>query len=359
MNLPIKASALLSEFQAAGVLSELIGRADVLIASIAPIERAGPDSLVFIEKKEFLPHLESQKPAAAVTSAALKDQVIAKGVATVFIAPNVALAHALLKQKYQSRNFAKSGWDGVHPSAVIHPTASLGPDCVVEPMAVIGANAKIGRGARIMAGATIENDAVIGDDSVIHPRAVIGYSCRLGREVVVGSGAVIGSDGYGFAQDAKRKSHPIPQTGVVVIGDRVRIGANCCIDRATYGETNIGAGTKFDNLCHVGHNVQIGEDCLLTAGFSVAGSTKIGSRVIASGQTGVLDHLKVADDTVFLHRAGIAQDVDKPGLYAGLPLVPLNEYMRNSVVLKSAAALQKRVVELERAARRTEELESR
>jgi UDP-3-O-[3-hydroxymyristoyl] glucosamine N-acyltransferase len=111
-------------------------------------------------------------------------------------------------------------------------------------------------------------------------------------------GAVIGSEGYGFAQDQWGKSHPIPQTGNGVPGDRVRIGANCCIDRPAYRTTRIGAGTKLDNLWHIAHNVRIGAAGLLTSMFCVAGSTIIGNRVMTSGQTGVLDHVRIRDDVV-------------------------------------------------------------
>jgi len=216
----------------------------------------------------------------------------------------------------------------------------------IEPKAVVGQNVKIGAHCRIMAGAVIENDAVIGDETVVHPLAVVGYGCRLGRQVVICSGSVIGSEGYGFAQDKERKSHPIPQTGIVVIEDRVRVGANSCIDRATYHATRIGAGTKLDNLCHVAHNVNIGQDCLLTAMLCVAGSTKIGDRVITSGQTGILDHVSVCSDTVLLHRAGVSKDIDVPGAYGGAPVLPLSEYLKNTAVFRTATKLRKQVNDL-------------
>jgi UDP-3-O-[3-hydroxymyristoyl] glucosamine N-acyltransferase len=261
----------------------------------------------------------------------------------------VALAHAVIKGSYAARDFAAADWDGpVHPSAVVHPTALIGPDTFLEPRAVVGRNAVIGARCRIMSGAVIEHDAVIGDDTVVHPNAVVGYGCRLGNEVVVGAGSVIGSEGFGFAQDSKRRSHPIPQTGIVVIGDRVRIGASNTIDRATYAETRIGSGTKFDNLCHVAHNVEIGEDCLLTAMFCIAGSSRVGNRVMASGQTGVIDHVSIGDDVVLVHRAGVVKDIEASGVYAALPTQPLDEYLRNAAAARRGAELRRRVSELEK-----------
>jgi UDP-3-O-[3-hydroxymyristoyl] glucosamine N-acyltransferase len=213
---------------------------------------------------------------------------------------------------------------------------------------VVGARSRIGAHCRIMAGAVIENDVCIGERTVIHPLVVIGYGCVLGSDVVVESGSVIGSQGFGYAQDAERRSHAIPQTGIVVIADRVRIGANNCIDRATYQVTRIGAGTKFDNLCHVAHNVTIGEDCLLTAMLCVAGSSRIGNRVMTSGQTGIIDHVEICDDVVLVHRAGVVKSIQQPGVHAALPAQPLDDYLKSAAVVRAAPDLRRRLLELEK-----------
>jgi len=343
-------SEILREFQSNGVLLESNGHDQAAISRIAAVEDCGPGDLVFMDKRDYLEIIQSRRPSAVVTTPALAKQITPSDTIAVLTAPNVGLAHALIKKRYSGRDFSRSGWAGVHPAATVHESASLGDGVVIEPRAVIGAHVHIGDRTRILAGAVVENGAVIGEDCLVHPNAVIGWDCRLGNEVEVGAGSVIGSEGFGFAQDQKRKSFPIPQTGLVVIEDRVRVGANNCIDRAAYKETRIGAGTKLDNLCHIAHNVQIGQDCLLTAGLIVAGSTKIGDRVITSGQTGILDHLSIASDTVFLHRAGVTKDIDKPGAYAGLPLQPLNEYMKNSAAARTLADLRKRLIALEKQA---------
>ena len=338
----------MNDFSASGIISEFLGEKSVKITGISAVENCGPGDLIFIDKIDYIQKALEFKPSAVVTSPKLKDKFSMTDHIAVFISQNVSLAHAKIKGKYSSRDFGRSGWKNIHPSAVIHEMASIDLSTVVEPHVVIGQNVKIGKNSRIMAGSVIENDVVIGDYTVIHPKVVVGYGCRIGNEVVVSSGTVIGSEGFGFAQDEKRKSHPIPQTGIVVIEDRVRVGANCCIDRAAYAETRIGAGTKLDNLCHIAHNVIIGEDCLLTSMFCIAGSSEIGDRVITSGQTGILDHVKVGNDIVLLHRAGVTKDLETPGAYAGSPLLPLAEFMRNSAVLKNAVELKKRVMDLEK-----------
>lgn len=260
---------------------------------------------------------------------------------TLVIAANVNLAHALIKQKYGARRFERADWPRIHPSAIIHPTAVIASTASVEPKAVIGNHVRIGDRVRVMSGVVIEHGATVGDDTVIHPNAVIGYGCTIGSRVVVGAGSVIGSEGYGFARDRWGKSHPIPQTGGVVIEDRVRVGANCCIDRAAFRTTRTGAGTKLDNLCHIAHNVDVGEDCPLTSMLCVAGATRIGNRVMTSGQTDILDHVTICDDVVLVHRVGVNKDITKSGVYAGAPIQPLHDYMRNTATVRRIAELRK------------------
>jgi UDP-3-O-[3-hydroxymyristoyl] glucosamine N-acyltransferase len=341
---------ILDQGRKAGLPLDCAAAGNPIVTGIAPLQTCGPGDLVFLDSKDYVAGLLERAPAVVVTAPRFREALAGLDpVTAVVFTPNVALAHAFIKQRHAGRDFAAAGWEGpIHPSATVHPTAVIDPSAVVEPRAVIGRNTRIGARCRIMAGAVIEHDVTLGTGCVVHPTAVIGYGCRLGSEVVVGAGSVIGSEGFGFAQDAARRSHAIPQTGVVVIGDRVRIGANNCIDRASYAETRIGAGTKFDNLCHVAHNVQIGEDCLLTAMLCVAGSSRIGNRVMTSGQTGIIDHVEICDDVVLVHRAGVVKDIDTPGVHAALPALPLETYLKNTAATRGGPELRRRVAELEK-----------
>lgn len=338
---------IMSAFAPQDLIMELVGP-DQTIRRIAAVEECAPGDLVFVDKAEYATLVEQRRPSVAVTSLKLKAHLAGVDGLTMLLTPDVNLAQSLIKQRYGGRQYDDAGWTRVHPSAVIHETAAVHATAVVEPRAVIGRNARVGERTRIMAGAVIEHDARLGSDTVVHPNAVVGYGCVVGDEAVIGAGAIIGSDGYGFAQDRRGRSHPIPQTGNVVLGDRVRVGANCCIDRAAYRTTRIGAGTKLDNLCHIAHNVQIGEDCLLTSMFCVAGSTTLGNRVMASGQSGVLDHLTICDDVILVHRAGVTANIDQPGAYAGLPAQPLKDYVRSTAVFRMLADLRQRLLALER-----------
>jgi len=349
MHLPVRLSALQQQFPE--LVNALHGK-DNHIERVFCVEESQANDLIFVGDKAYIEAALSSPARSFVTTQALSEQLIKKPGAGVLITQNVKLAHALIKQAYGDRDYRDQQWfDGkpeprIHSSAVVHKSASIGEGSVISPHVCIAENVVIGKNCRIMPGAVIEEDAKIGDNCLIQPNVVIGYRCILKNNVEIGAGSVIGSEGFGFAQDPQRKSHRIPQTGIVIIAENARIGANNCLDRATYQTTTIGAGTKTDNLCHFAHNVEIGEDCLLTSLFCIAGSSKVGDRVIASGQTGIIDHVSIASDSVLLHRAGVTKDITEPGMYAGLPLQPLGQYMKNSAQIKKLTELSRKVKNL-------------
>jgi UDP-3-O-[3-hydroxymyristoyl] glucosamine N-acyltransferase len=191
----------------------------------------------------------------------------------------------------------------------------------------------------------------IGPDCVLHPRVVVLAGSMLGSRVTVQAGTVIGSDGYGYRWDGMRH-RKVPQVGRVVIGDDVEIGANCAIDRGALGETVIGAGTKIDNLVHVGHNVRIGEHCLIIAQVGLSGSARVGRRVILAGQVGVADHSEIGDGTIAVAKSGIHGRVGAGEVVAGYPALPHAVWRRVSAALP-------RLPELVRAVRRLERKEPR
>ena len=155
-------------------------------------------------------------------------------------------------------------------------------------------------------------------------------------------------EGFGFAQDATGRSHRIPQTGRVVIEDDVLMGSQCNVDRATWGETRIRAGSKFDALCHIAHNAEIGEDCIIVAQTGVAGSSTLGKRVVVSGQCAITDHVTITDDVTLVQRAGVINNIEKPGVYAGTPIQPVKDYFRNAAVAHNLVELRKQVRQLEK-----------
>ena len=352
----IKTSQIFLENKTDSLLQEMIG-SDHEITTISAIETAEEASLVFVANKNYLTKLkqllEKKISLTVVTSPELskiiKSELEQYPKLSILVSLNVNLAQAIIKQKYADRDFTGAGqWPRIHPSAVIHESVKIPESAFIAPLCVIERGVQIGEGAIIMAGVVIEHDAVIGEESIIQPRATIGSHCILGKKVIIGPGCVIGSEGFGFAQDAQRKNHRIPQTGRVVIGDRVVMGALNTIDRAAYEETVIESGVVIDNLCHIAHNCHIGEDTIIAAQSVIAGTSTLGKRIFLSGQTGVLDHKTIADDVYLLHRAGVVKDVEKSGAYAGLPLLPLQQFLRTQKHVENLATLFQRVKELEK-----------
>jgi len=343
LNTSFYLSDIKNRYTDTGLIITQLGN-DPLITGINSVKSCGPSDLVFASNNSFLELALQKQPAAVVVPEKLADKAAQNCNWGILVVTNVKLAHANIKQAYRDRDFIDSQWGSVHLSAVIHPTAIIPESCFIGPHVVIGQNTRLGERCRVLSGAIIENDVEIGNDCIFHPNSVIGYNCTIGNEVEIGAGSIIGSEGFGFAQDKQGKSYKIPQTGKVVIENHVYLGACNTIDRATYGQTRIGAGTKTDNHVHIGHNVDVGENCLFTAMLVVGGSSKIGNRCITSGQIEISDHMTICDDVILLHRAGVRQDITAPGMYAGLPTQPLNQHMKNTAHFRKLSELSKKIM---------------
>lgn len=304
---------------------------EATFSRIDSVENIQPESMVFISDAKTSSDLfesQAEGPAVIVTDADIALRIEREGVC-VIVVNNVRLAQSLIKQEYFDYDARDSHWGQVHSSAVIHPNAKLHSSVRVGPNTVIGPDVEVGQDTHIRSNCVIEHGVKIGQNCVVNNLVNIGYLCVIGDRVIIRPGAVIGNEGFGFAQDEQSRYHRTPHTGIVEIGDDVQIGSNCNIDRATYGATKIARGVKIDALCHIAHNVSIDEDTLFVAQSGVAGSCNIGKRVIASGQTGILDHKTVVDDVVLAHRCGVIEDISESGVWAGTPAKPLKEYVRN------------------------------
>jgi UDP-3-O-[3-hydroxymyristoyl] glucosamine N-acyltransferase len=197
-----------------------------------------------------------------------------------------------------------------------------------------------------MPGVALGESVTIGRQSMLHPNVVVYPGCSIGERVVIHAGAVIGSDGFGYGEEAGGRAK-IPQIGVVRIGDDVEIGANCAIDRATFGSTMIGNGCRIDNLVQIGHNVQVGEGSVLVAQSGVAGSTRLGRSVILAGQSGVSGHLKVGDRSIVGAKSAVLRDLEPSSFVVGHPAVDHREWKRTQAALRRLPDLVRRVIRLE------------
>ena len=310
---------------AARVGGTVEGDAGLRIDGVRDLEEAGPTHLA------FLGHARYAERAAASRAGAL------------LVAPSAALAgHNLVRVPNPYVALARV-LELFHPArrppAGIDPGARVGAGSEIHPQATLMAGAHVGERCRIGARACVHPGVVIGEecrigaDVVLHPRVVLYPRTVLGERVVVHAGAVLGSDGFGFApQDGA--FFKIPQVGWVEIGDDVEIGANSTIDRGTFGPTRIGRGTKIDNLVMVGHNVQVGENCVLVAQSGVAGSTRLGSGVMMAGQSGAAGHLEIGAGVKVGAKSAVLGDVPAGSYVIGHPAVDHRQWKRMQAMLR-------------------------
>lgn len=327
--------------------ARLVGN-DCLIESIEPIEHCSESSLTFAEKQKYLDAALRQRVAAVVIPLDLDISQVDSSKTSLIQVGNVRVAMAFIRQQYDDNDPRQTEWPRIHPTAVIHESVVVPDSVVIGPGVVIGSQVMLADNVVLMANSVIEQSTTIEANTIIHPSCVVGWGSEIGANVIVKSGAIIGAEGHGFARDSDGHFHRIPQRGKVVIENNVVIGANCTIDRATYHETRVHRGCIIDAQCHLAHNVVLGEDCALVAQTGIAGSSRFGKRVMASGQTGVLDHVTVPDDTVLVHRAGVINSIKKSGMYATTPPQPFARYLKNIAVFQRLGEVWERLRAVEK-----------
>lgn len=322
---------------------ELRGEAAQLeITGVASLEDAGPSELTFLADAKHRARVRDCRAGAIIVA---PDEPETAMPALLSNNPYLSFAHAL--QLFHEPCLPD---EGVHPSAWIDPSAELGEGVRVGPRAVIGARCRLGAGTAVHANVTLYPDVELGTGCTLHAGAIVREGSRLGAQVVLQPGAVVGSDGFGFAPDERGHFHPIPQTGIVVLEDRVEIGANATVDRAALGETRIGEGTKIDNLVQVAHGCTLGKHTVVAAQAGFAGGTRIGNHVQVGGQVGTAGHLTIGDGVKIVAQSGLHGDV-APGLtVAGYPAIDASLWMRAVAALSKLPELLRRVRKLERAA---------
>lgn len=262
----------------------------------------------------------------------------------LIIVPNAKAAFAtILKVFHPDVKMPK----GIHPTAVIGENVSIGKNVTIRPYAVIEDNASIGDNVIIYPHVYIGHNTRIGSDAVIYPHAVVHENCVVGERVVLRAGAIVGGEGFGFATQDGKHTH-IPQVGNVVLEDDVEIGSCSCIDCATLSSTIVRRGTKIDNLVHLGHNVEIGEDSFLCAQVGIAGSVKSGKNCTFAGQVGSTGHITIGDNCLFAARTGITGNVPNGARYAGFPMREHREWLRIEANLSKLAQMNKTIKALEK-----------
>jgi UDP-3-O-[3-hydroxymyristoyl] glucosamine N-acyltransferase len=309
---------------AAAVRGTVEGDGSRIVEGAAGLDEATHGQISFFHNVKYVSSLEKTQAGVVLIPEKTNGTKLPEGKTFIRVGnPQWAFAQVLgLLDKGRKRHP-----EGIHPRADVHATAKIGAGVALSAGVVIEAGAEIGDGSILYPGCYVGQDAKVGAKCLLYPNVVLREDTVVGARAIIHAGTVIGADGYGFAtQDGRH--HKIPQIGRVVIEDDVEIGANVTIDRATVGETRIGAGTKIDNLVHIAHNVQVGRDCLIVAQVGVSGSTKIGNRVTLAGQVGIVGHLTIGDGAVIAAQSGIMNDVEPGAVLFGSPARPHREAMK-------------------------------
>ena len=302
---------------------------DPEITGVAAVDEALPNTLSYVEGAKFVAQVGKTGASALILprDEALQTQAQERGVAWIAASePRLLFARAiaLLYQPFRPA-------PEIHPTAVIHPSCEIGQAVYIGPHVVIQAEVKIGDQVCIHPNVVIYPETQIGDRTVLHANCTIHERSRIGMDCVIHSGAVIGAEGFGFVAAATGWVK-IEQSGYTVLEDGVEVGCNSTIDRPTVGETRVGKNTKIDNLVQIGHNCQVGQNCAIAAQTGLAGSSKIGNRVILGGQVGVNNQVKVGDGVIASAKTGIHTDVE-PGLtVSGYPVIPHKLWLRTSAL---------------------------
>jgi UDP-3-O-[3-hydroxymyristoyl] glucosamine N-acyltransferase len=330
--------------QLASVVQGIVhGNPDQLVHAARPMTDAGAGDITFLESERALRHLRQCKASFLVLSANLIGRLpeFARDDGERFILvevtdPLLAFVAIVQHMRGPTRPYAV----GISPAAHVHPLAQIGEDCTVLPLAVIGEGSKLGARCVIHPGVIIGRDCRIGDDVVLYPGAILYDGVVLGNRVIVHANAVLGADGFGYRFVGGRHVK-VPQLGNTEIADDVEIGACTTIDRGTFQATQVGAGTKIDNLVMIGHNCRIGPHNLLISQVGLAGSCTTGSYVVLAGQAGVADHVNIGDRAVVGAGSGVPSDVGAGERVFGYPARPEAEIRRIVASQSSLPGLRK------------------
>ena len=322
----------------------LSGPAETSLSGLNSLADAGAGELSFFSNPKYLGALRQSRASAVLVPRGFEPPAELPPALALVAVDSPSLAFAQLLERFAPP--AAVDVPGVAPTAVLGRGVRLGEGVSIQAYVVIEDGVEIGAGTFVGAGVFIGAGSTVGEGSRLYPHVTIRERTRLGRRVIVHSGTVIGSDGFGFETQAGRHVK-IPQTGVVQIDDDVEIGANCTIDRARFGRTHIGEGTKIDNLVHIAHNVVVGPHCILVAQVGISGSTRLGKYVTMAGQVGTVGHIEIGDQAIVAAKAGVSKDVPAKAVVFGYPAQPLKDFKESQAHVRRLPKLVERVRKLE------------
>lgn len=314
----------------------LVGDPELEIAGPAKIEEAGPGEISFLANPKYLPFLAQCRAAVLVVDHEIDISSLGH-LSLIRVEDPYQAFGVILNAFVRERRYPAA----LHPQSCVDPEANLGQGVGIGAFSVVGRGAHIGDGTLIASQVYIAPHVRIGRDCILHPGVRVMDECEIGDRCILYPNAVIGSDGFGYAPDKEQVYSKIPQTGKVILGHDVEVGANAAVDRATMGATVVGDGCKIDNMVHVAHNVEIGPHSVLAAQTGISGSTKIGEKCVFGGQVGVAGHLTVAPGTQVGGQTGITHSIEEPDRkWNGTPVMPYMDNQRSNALFRKLPQLE-------------------
>lgn len=325
---------------AARLGADLRGDPELEVTGVRGIEGAGPSEITFVANPRYSALARTTRAAAVLVEPDFPDiQTATLRIKNPYHAFSRALALFYQPPAYPP---------GIHPTAVIDPSAEIGEESHIGAYVVIGPRVKMGPHATLLPHVVVYPNVQIGSHFFAHAHAVVREGCTIGDHVTLENGAIIGADGFGFAKNELGHWEKIPQSGPVRLGDRVDVQANACIDRATVGATEIGDGSKVDNLVQVGHGSRVGQNTLLCAQVGLAGSSVIGNNAILAGQAGVAGHCSLGDGVILTAQSAVSHDVPPGKMISGSPGFDNRIWLRAVAIFQRLPEMLKRLDRLEK-----------
>lgn len=329
----------------AGLLNgTIVGDKNASVSTVSSIDGGKAGSLAYLTNPRYEQYIYTTEASIVLVDKTFEPKEEVK--ATLIKVENVAECVLNLLEMY---NAAKPRKTGIAKMASISEEATVGENCYVGDFAVIERGAKIGDNVQIYPQCYIGDNVTIGEGTKLYPGVKIYEGCRIGKNCILHAGSVIGADGFGFAPREDGTFAKIPQLGIVILEDNVEIGANTCIDRAKTDATIIHSGVKLDNLIQLGHNVEVGDNTVMSAQVGIAGTTKVGSNCFIAGQVGIADHITVGNGVKIGSKSGIDKSVADGEIRFGYPALPGVQYHRSFAVFRQLPDMAYTLRKLEKA----------
>ena len=321
------------------------GNPNAEVWNVAKIEEGAPGMLSFLANPKYTHYIYETKSSVVIVNDDF--EATAPIQTTLIRVPDAYASFAKLLAFYDQMSQNKQG--GVSSLAFVSKSAQCGENLYLGEFAFVGENAKIGNNVKLYPQVYIGDNCIVGDNTVLYPGVKLYRNTVVGQNCILHAGVVLGADGFGFAPQPDGHYEKIPQVGNVVVEDNVEIGANTTIDRSTMGSTRVHKGVKLDNLVHLAHNVEVGENSALSAQVGVSGSTHLGKNCVVGGQSGFVGHITIADGSQFGGQSGIMGSIKQENQqFMGTPIQPLRKYLVSNARFRHIDEMARKLEKLEK-----------